>query len=100
MAWTVQKLIDGDMAIHAYCQNSRCGHHRRVDLEKIKAKLGPDAPAMADDIGPELVRRFYSSRILHAFMTSSASISIAEIRSDGNKSTALAIALSSNTMSP
>jgi hypothetical protein len=60
MAWTVQKLIDGDMAIHAYCQHSRCGHHRLVDLDKIRAKLGPD-PRVAQDDGQEVVLALFLS---------------------------------------
>ncbi|QKC83297.1 hypothetical protein [Mesorhizobium sp. NZP2077] len=38
------------------CQrhNRRCHHGDALDLEKIKDKLGPDAPAMADDLIPKL----------------------------------------------
>jgi hypothetical protein len=54
MEWTVQDLIDSDMAIEAYCKRPRCGHWP-VDPEKLKAKLGPSAPAMAVDILRHLV---------------------------------------------
>ncbi|MER9130651.1 hypothetical protein [Mesorhizobium sp. M0768] len=52
--WTVQGLIDARMALHAFCHNSRCHHNQLLNLEKLKAKLGPDAPAMADDLIPKL----------------------------------------------
>lgn len=52
--WTVQSLIDGRMKLRAHCHNSRCHHSQDLDLEALKAKLGPDAPAMADDLIPKL----------------------------------------------
>ena len=36
----------------AYC--SSCNHHSRLDLEKLRDRYGPDAPAMSDDIVPRL----------------------------------------------
>ena len=54
MGWTVQSLIDGNMAIEVYCHNPKCRHHSGLDLEAVKTKLGPDAPAMADDLEPKL----------------------------------------------
>lgn len=50
MAWTIQKLIDGGMTVHAYCQDALCGHHKQIDLAMLLARLGPDHPAMRDDM--------------------------------------------------
>ena len=52
--WTIQGLIDGHMKLHAYCHARLCFHNQAIDLEVLKAKLGPDAPAMADDLIPKL----------------------------------------------
>lgn len=52
--WTVQGLIDGRMMLTAFCHNPRCHHNQVLDLGKLKAKLGPDAAAMADDLIPKL----------------------------------------------
>lgn len=52
--WTLQSLIDGKMRLVAFCHNSKCHHNQALDLEAIKAKLGPDAPAMSDDLIPKL----------------------------------------------
>jgi len=54
MTWTFQSLIDGGMHIEAYCHSSACGHHSSLDLEKLRDRLGPDAPAMSDDLKPKL----------------------------------------------
>ncbi|KQU77687.1 hypothetical protein ASD12_17970 [Mesorhizobium sp. Root102] len=54
MAWTPQRLIDEKMKVRAYCHRSSCNHSQDLDLEKLKARLGPDAPAMADDLIPKL----------------------------------------------
>lgn len=53
-AWTIQSLIDGKMHIEAYCQRAACAHHQSLDLIALRDKLGPDAPAMADDLKPKL----------------------------------------------
>lgn len=53
-AWTVQSLIDAGMTVTAHCQRSRCNHHQVLDLHLLKERLGPDAPAMADDLKPKL----------------------------------------------
>ncbi|MDR7220376.1 hypothetical protein [Aminobacter aminovorans] len=52
--WTIQSLIDKRMRVTAYCHNSRCNHNKVLDLLAIRDKLGPDAPAMADDLTPKL----------------------------------------------
>lgn len=52
--WTVQQLIDEGMTLHAYCHNPRCHHNKRIDLNVLLDKLGPDAPAMADDLAPKM----------------------------------------------
>lgn len=53
--WTVQSLIDRKMTVTAYCHAVQCGHHHVLDLEKLRERLGPDGPAMADDLEPKLV---------------------------------------------
>jgi hypothetical protein len=52
--WTVQELIDAGMTIHAWCHNPHCHHNARLDLVKLREKLGPDARAMTDDLTPKL----------------------------------------------
>jgi hypothetical protein len=54
MTSTYQKLIDADMTVTAFCHNRACGHHRQLDLVKMRDKFGPDAPATRDDIVPKL----------------------------------------------
>ncbi|MER9829139.1 hypothetical protein NKJ51_12230 [Mesorhizobium sp. M0134] len=52
--WTPQTLIDAKTRLTAFCHNPRCHHNQVLDLENLKAKLGPDALAMADDLIPKL----------------------------------------------
>lgn len=52
--WTLQSLIDGRMTLTAYCQRSECNRSQRLDLSALRARFGPDAPAMADDLKPKL----------------------------------------------
>ncbi len=52
MGWTPQKLIDDRMKLTAQCE--RCNHSHDLDLEALKGKIGPDAPAMRDDLLPKL----------------------------------------------
>ena len=52
MIWTVQELIDDGMTVHAWCD--ACHHNRNVDLEMLRERLGPDAPAMAENLRPRL----------------------------------------------
>ena len=52
--WTVQELIDDPQELHAYCHNPRCHHKSQLDLLALRDKLGPDAPAMADDLIPKM----------------------------------------------
>ncbi len=54
MKWTLQTLIDERMTVRAYCHNFRCHHSQNLDLEALRDRLGPDAPAMADDLIPKL----------------------------------------------
>jgi hypothetical protein len=55
MTWTIQTLIDSNVAATGHCQNSKCNHHQELDLEMLKERLGPDAPAtMADDLKSRL----------------------------------------------
>jgi len=50
--WTVQGLIDARMELHAHCHD--CHHSEPLDLERVRDRLGPDAPAMASDLAPKL----------------------------------------------
>ncbi|TPI10273.1 hypothetical protein FJW10_29610 [Mesorhizobium sp. B4-1-1] len=53
--WTIQGLIDGTMKVTAYyCHNPKCHHSQVLDLEALKARLGPDTPAMEWDLRPKL----------------------------------------------
>lgn len=52
--WTIGSLIAGEMQVEAYCQRASCNHHAQLDLGGLRDKLGPDAPAMADDLKPKL----------------------------------------------
>lgn len=52
--WTLQSLIDDGMKVHAYCHVYRCHHNQKLDLEKLRDRFGPDAPAMSDDLVPKL----------------------------------------------
>jgi len=54
VTWTVQALIDASMTLTACCRNN---HHKVLDLETLREKLGPDAPAMAADLTPRLMCR-------------------------------------------
>jgi hypothetical protein len=52
--WTIQQLIDDRMTLTAYCHAPMCHHNQRLDINKLRDKLGPDAPAMSDDLVPKL----------------------------------------------
>jgi hypothetical protein len=52
--WTIQTLIDEDMTVTAYCHATSCNHHQALDLVKLRARLGPDTPAMHDDLVSKL----------------------------------------------
>lgn len=52
MAWTLQKLIDDDMTVTAWC--NACNAHRELDLPALRDRFGPDAPAMRGDLVPKL----------------------------------------------
>ena len=52
MGWTLRKLIAGKTTVAAYCQNPRCHHTEKLNLEAIRDRLGPDAPAMSGDLLP------------------------------------------------
>lgn len=54
MAWTFQSLIDDRMTVTAYCHNPACNHNATLDLNRMRDRFGPDAPAMSDDIQPML----------------------------------------------
>lgn len=52
--WTFQSLIDGNMSVRAYCHNSACAHYQTLDLPALRDRLGPDTPAMSDDLSPKM----------------------------------------------
>jgi hypothetical protein len=52
--WTIEQLIDDGMTLTAYCHAPMCHHNQRLDINKLRDKLGPDAPAMSDDLVPKL----------------------------------------------
>lgn len=54
MAWTIQALIHDGMRLQAYCKAPGCGYNAWLDLDALKTRLGPDHPAMVDDIAPKL----------------------------------------------
>ena len=48
--WTFAKLIADEMTVMAHCQNPRCNHSHTLDLKVLSDQLGPDTPAMHDDL--------------------------------------------------
>ncbi len=51
---TIQSMIDEGYKLHAYCHNPRCQHNQKLDLEKLKERLGPDHGTMHDDLVPKM----------------------------------------------
>jgi hypothetical protein len=51
---TIQERIDEGERISVYCHNPRCHHGAKLDLLKLRDKLGPDHGAMHDDLVPRL----------------------------------------------
>lgn len=52
---TIQNRIDRKERVFAHCQGgNNCFHTQELDLEALKAKLGPDHGAMHDDLVPKL----------------------------------------------
>lgn len=51
---TIQGSIDLGMTITAWCHNSACAHHAKLDLLALRDKLGPDHGALHDDLVPLL----------------------------------------------
>ncbi|MER9171226.1 hypothetical protein NKI12_28650 [Mesorhizobium australicum] len=62
MDWTFQSLIDGKMAVTAFCNVAACGHSKTLDLEVLRDRFGPDAPAMEWDLRPKLKCEVCGSR--------------------------------------
>jgi hypothetical protein len=50
VGWTLQLLIDCDIAVLARCGRDRCDNHQELDLDRLKAKYGPDSSAMRKDL--------------------------------------------------
>lgn len=51
---TIQNRIDEGERISVHCHRPTCGHHSKLDLLKLRDKLGPDHGAMHDDLVPKL----------------------------------------------
>lgn len=52
---TIQERIDRGERVFAHCQSPTCySPSRELDLEALKAKLGPDHGAMHDSLVPKL----------------------------------------------
>jgi hypothetical protein len=52
---TIQEVIDRRDRIFAHCAGgNNCFHSQQLDLEALKAKLGPDHGAMHADLTPLL----------------------------------------------
>lgn len=51
---TIQSLIDEGHTLRAYCHDPRCNRGADLDLQALKARLGPDHGAMHDDLVPLL----------------------------------------------
>lgn len=52
---TIQDMIDRRERLFAHCEGgNNCFHSQQLDLEALKAKLGPDHGAMHDDLVPLL----------------------------------------------
>ena len=52
--WTVQLLIDCEIAVTARCRHPACENQQNLNLEALKDKLGPDAYAMHGDLAPKM----------------------------------------------
>lgn len=51
---TIQSRIDEGERISVHCHNPRCHHGSKLDLLKLRDKLGPDHGAMHADLVPRL----------------------------------------------
>ncbi|RJG46476.1 hypothetical protein [Mesorhizobium sp. DCY119] len=54
----VQDFIDDGTTIMLWCYNAACEHHGEMDLERLKAKTGPNQGMLFD----EIKRHFYCSK--------------------------------------
>lgn len=45
---TIQQTIDSGVDVHVSCY--ACHHHVKLDLQALKARLGPEHGAMHDDL--------------------------------------------------
>ncbi|PSH59048.1 hypothetical protein CU102_27755 [Phyllobacterium brassicacearum] len=51
---TLGALIDTDHMLRACCNNPKCRHYAKLDLEYLAVKLGRDHSSMRDDLVPKL----------------------------------------------
>lgn len=47
---TIQQFLDSGDTYSIWCHNPRCGHHAKLDMEKLRDRLGPDHGSLHDDI--------------------------------------------------
>ena len=52
MGWTFGSLIEGGMQVTVHCLH--CHHTQTLDLEELRDRYGPNAPAMATDLAPKM----------------------------------------------
>ncbi len=50
MSETIQHFIDSGDRLTLYCHNPRCRHHARIDMLKLRDRLGPDHGCLHNDI--------------------------------------------------
>ena len=48
--WTLQLLIDCDIAVLARCGRYPCDNSQELNLDRLKTKFGPDSSAMHKDL--------------------------------------------------
>ncbi|MER8672979.1 hypothetical protein [Mesorhizobium sp. M0037] len=51
---TFRSLIADGMLVTAHCLRTGCGHKQELDLVRLRDTLGPDTPAMRDDLLPRM----------------------------------------------
>ncbi|WP_245429369.1 hypothetical protein [Mesorhizobium sp. WSM3860] len=50
--WTLQELVDARMSVTAGCLD--CHRHQKLDLQALRDRFGPVAPAMEWDLRPKM----------------------------------------------
>lgn len=47
---TIEHFIASGDQYEIYCHNARCRHHAKIDMAKLRDRLGPDHGCLHDDI--------------------------------------------------